>query len=91
MEISANRVVSFLLFLSAPLMADETLTLTMRSRAEDTPAKVVTQRVEWEPAETALIICDMWDDHWCKSAARRVGEMVGPLNKVVKKAREKGV
>ena len=93
MEISANRVVSFLLllFLSAPLMADEKLTLTMRSRAKDTPAKAVTQRVEWEPAETALIICDMWDDHWCKSAARRVGEMVGPLNKVVKKAREKGV
>ena len=24
--------------------------------------------------KTAIIVCDMWDDHWCKSAARRVGE-----------------
>jgi hypothetical protein len=23
----------------------------------------------WEPARTAVIICDMWDDHWCKRAA----------------------
>ncbi|HTD68772.1 MAG TPA: protein-signal peptide and transmembrane prediction [Candidatus Limnocylindria bacterium] len=40
---------------------------------------------------TALIICDMWDDHWCKSAARRVGEMAGPFNEMVKQARARGV
>jgi nicotinamidase-related amidase len=33
----------------------------------------------------------MWDDHWCKSAARRVNEMAGPLNEVVKTARARGV
>jgi nicotinamidase-related amidase len=33
----------------------------------------------------------MWDDHWCKSAAKRVGELAGPLNEVVKKARAQGV
>ena len=47
--------------------------------------------VAWEPNKTALIICDMWDDHWCKSAARRVVEMAGPLNEVVKQARGRGV
>jgi nicotinamidase-related amidase len=53
---------------------------------------LVTQKqTVWEPRETALIICDMWDDHWCKSAARRVAEMAGPLNEVVKQARARGV
>lgn len=46
--------------------------------------------VDWPASKTALIICDMWDDHWCKSAARRVAEMAGPLNEVVKQARAKG-
>jgi nicotinamidase-related amidase len=45
----------------------------------------------WQPAQTALIICDMWDDHWCRSAARRVVELAGPLNETVKAARAAGV
>ena len=79
------------LLLTAPLMAEEILTLTMRSRAKDAPAQEVTRKVEWEATRTALIICDMWDDHWCKSAARRVGEMAGPLNEVISRARAKGI
>lgn len=93
MEISVNRALSFLLLLVLPasLMADEKLTLTMRSRAKDAPAKEISGKVEWKASATALIICDMWDDHWCKSAARRVEEMTGPLNEVVKKLRDQGV
>jgi hypothetical protein len=34
----------------------------------------LTQAVRWDPKETAFIICDMWDDHWCKGAAARVVE-----------------
>ena len=26
---------------------------------------------EWNPNETAIIICDMWNQHWCKSATER--------------------
>jgi nicotinamidase-related amidase len=33
----------------------------------------------------------MWDVHWCKSAARRVEEMAGPLNETLKAARERGI
>ena len=93
MEISVNHALSFLLLLVLPasLMADEKLTLTMRSRAKDAPAKEIPGKVEWKASATALIICDMWDDHWCKSAARRVEEMTGPLNEVVKKLRDQGV
>jgi nicotinamidase-related amidase len=71
----------------------EPLKLTLRSRVkgdEDRYA-IVENKVAWDPKKTALIICDMWDDHWCKSAANRVEEMAGPLNEVVKKARAQGV
>lgn len=93
MELSVNRALSLLLLLVLPasLMADEKLTFTMRSRAKDAPAKEISGKVEWKASATALIICDMWDDHWCKSAARRVEEMTGPLNEVVKKLRDQGV
>src|SRR5438034_1413158 len=71
---------------------EKALELNLRSRTKGTDGFVVTERKAiWEAKKTALIICDMWDDHWCKSAARRVGEMAGPLNEVVKTAREKGV
>lgn len=52
---------------------------------------VVEKTVEWNPRKTALIICDMWDNHWCKGAARRVGELAGPMNKVITAARQQGV
>ena len=68
--------------------ADAPLQLNLRSRSD---AGAAAKRAEWDPKKTALIICDMWDDHWCKSAAQRVAEMAGPLNEVVKTARARGV
>src|SRR5665648_304523 len=46
---------------------------------------------EWNPSETAIIICDMWDQHWCKGAAARVAEMAPSMNNVVSIARDRGV
>jgi nicotinamidase-related amidase len=73
--------------------ADDALKLHLRSRAatQRGDTRVDEKEVSWDPKRTALIICDMWDDHWCKSAARRVTEMAGPLNEVVKRARDRGV
>ena len=67
------------------------LSLQARSVSSDGKSSVTQKQTVWEPRETALIICDMWDYHWCKSAARRVAEMAGPLNEVVKQARARGV
>ncbi|HEV7224378.1 MAG TPA: cysteine hydrolase family protein [Pirellulales bacterium] len=53
--------------------------------------QLVEETVEWDPRQTALIVCDMWDDHWCQGAARRVAELAGPLNRVVDEARRQGV
>ena len=46
---------------------------------------------EWKTRETAILICDMWDDHYCVSAARRVTAMVPRLNQVLAVARRAGV
>lgn len=46
---------------------------------------------EWIPKETAIIICDMWNEHWCKGATERVSEMAPFMNNVVSIARDKGV
>lgn len=80
---------------AVPGFADDAgaLRLTLRSRAKNKDGKfeVVEKHADWDPKKTALIICDMWDDHWCKSAAARVGEMSGPFNAMVKTARARGV
>jgi len=85
----------FLLLIAmvSPLLAADSLNLTLRSQARqpDGSFKPVEKTVQWEPKKTVLIVCDMWDDHWCKSAARRVVEMAGPMNEMLKTARAKGV
>jgi nicotinamidase-related amidase len=82
-----------MVMVSTAIAAEDALSLHLRSRAAGLPgtARVSEKQANWEPKKTALIICDMWDDHWCKSAARRVVELAGPLNAVVKQARERGV
>jgi nicotinamidase-related amidase len=76
--------------------ADNELHITLRSRVtSNNNGKEVwrakEERADWDPQKTAIIICDMWDDHWCQSASRRVAELAKPMNDVVKSARSKGV
>jgi nicotinamidase-related amidase len=81
-----------LLFLamSIPVPAAEgTIDLVLRGRAKN--GSIEERGASWEAKKTALIICDMWDDHWCRSASRRVAELAGPLNETVKAARARGV
>lgn len=49
------------------------------------------ETLTWDPQRTALIVVDMWDDHWCRGAADRVVEMAAPMNEFVAKARDAGV
>jgi nicotinamidase-related amidase len=91
-ELAAAMAVMFIA--SNASAADAALQLNLRSRVKEggkADFTVVDKRAQWRPDKTALILCDMWDDHWCKSAARRVGEMAGPFNEMVKAARARGV
>ncbi|NBP25820.1 MAG: hypothetical protein EBU81_15005, partial [Proteobacteria bacterium] len=69
------------------------MTLHLRSQTVGPSGTLVAQeRVEtWDPRRTAIIVCDLWDDHWCKSASARVGELVEPLNRTLDAARKQGV
>jgi len=75
--------------------SEDNLILTARSRAETPEASgefvVLYNRLEWNPSKTAIIICDMWDQHWCKGATRRVAELAPLMNEVIAGARDKGV
>ncbi len=71
------------------------LTLNLRTRFE-----VFKGSDAWEEAilprtfpahATALLLCDMWDDHWCKSAARRCDALAHKMNPIITLARERGV
>ncbi|HET6423009.1 MAG TPA: cysteine hydrolase family protein [Planctomycetaceae bacterium] len=53
--------------------------------------QVVVETQEWKAAETAIIICDMWDNHYCQSSAQRVKEMTPRMNAVLTAARNHGV
>ena len=83
-----------LAFLDSSASAEERLSLHLRSRAK-APGKeeyaVREETEKWPAQKTALVICDMWDDHWCQGAARRVGELATPMNQVIRGTRAKGV
>jgi type 1 glutamine amidotransferase/nicotinamidase-related amidase len=51
----------------------------------------VDKTVQWEPKRTALVVCDMWNQHWCKGATERVAEMAPRMNEVLNEARRRGV
>ncbi|MDR2472629.1 MAG: isochorismatase family protein, partial [Tannerella sp.] len=54
--------------------------------------RIITNNIQqWLPSQTAIIICDMWDKHWCDGATARVAEMAPQLNEVLNIARAKGV
>ena len=76
--------------LSSSVNAD-TLNLNLRSRKGPAASPPSTHPTDWKASETAIIVCDMWNDHWCRSASRRVAEMAPALNRFLEIARQKGV
>src|SRR3954465_6685700 len=61
---------------------------TAKGRGEWRPVET---SVQWEPKRTAIVVCDMWNQHWCKGATARVAEMAPRMNEVLKEARNHGV
>jgi nicotinamidase-related amidase len=75
--------------------AQGTLSLRARSRVQPFSSDDVWQAVEVDAefvvAETALLLCDVWDEHWCKGATARVNEMVPRMNELTGSLRDRGV
>ena len=47
-------------------------------------------RREWDPAKTAVIVCDMWDAHHCLNATKRGAEVAPRMNAFLKESRKRG-
>ena len=73
-------------FVSASLAA-EPLTFTLRDQIERRVGSgdwaTRDRREEWEPGETAIIVCDVWDLHHCLNAVRRLEQFAPRLNAVL--------
>ena len=72
-----------------------TLNLRSRRRREQPPGsgkfQVSEQALRWEVAQTAIVICDMWDTHTCTMSAQRVAALAPRMNQVINTARTLGV
>jgi nicotinamidase-related amidase len=75
--------------------AEHTVVLHTRNRVESPKGsgkfEVAEKEVRWDGRKTAVVICDMWDQHWCKGATARVAEMAARMNDLITAARRKGV
>ena len=63
--------------------------ISLRSQSTD-GAPIVVDRLDWESAKVAVVICDMWNTTQCVSAARRVVDMAPRVNEVAARLREDG-
>ncbi|QDT17617.1 protein-signal peptide and transmembrane prediction [Alienimonas californiensis] len=70
--------------------------LVLHARAQQRPEegggyRTAESSLRWNPTETAVVVCDMWDRHTCPSAERRVAEMAPRMNDVLVALRRRGV
>lgn len=74
---------------------DRPLVLPLRTRVETFKGSGVWDEVvvrkELPARETAVILCDVWDKHWCKNATRRCDALARKMAPVVAALRARGV
>jgi hypothetical protein len=83
------------LFPGRALAAAAELRLPLRSRLEAFKGSGIWREVDFEDsfptARTAVVICDMWDKHWCAGATARVNTLAVRMAPVVDAARSAGI
>jgi type 1 glutamine amidotransferase/nicotinamidase-related amidase len=77
------------------LSSADDLNFALRFQTETSPGsgryhRLIRQEV-WNPRETAVIVCDLWDLHHSQNAVRRLEEFAPRLDKVLKEARGRGM
>ena len=64
---------------------------TLKLRARRRGDQISERILQWQVAQTAIIICDMWDAHTCSLSAQRVAALAPRMNQVISTARSLGV
>jgi nicotinamidase-related amidase len=84
-----------LFLLTAALSSASDVPLNLRTREESPAASGQWQEQSTtrniDPKRTAIVICDMWDKHWCRGATNRVNLLVPKMKPVLDAARKSGV
>ncbi len=84
-----------LCFSASLLPAADPISVPARTRVQPFKAAdtwtETTVDIKLTQSKTALILCDIWDDHWCKSASTRCGEIAKKTDVLVKELRKQGV
>ena len=80
----------FYIFLICFSFGDK-IQLELRDRVKESDDFIVRLRdQEWDPNNTAVLICDMWDSHHCYNAVKRVEQLAPRINRLVNVMRNKG-
>jgi nicotinamidase-related amidase/type 1 glutamine amidotransferase len=86
--------IALLALLCLPSLQDAEFVLPLRRRVETGPGTgrwhAITEPKTWDARKTAVIVCDMWDAHWCAGASARVAEMAPRMNETLAVLRRKG-
>lgn len=45
----------------------------------------------WTASKTAIVVCDLWDNHWCRSAVSRLQELIPRIEYFLSIARNNGM
>jgi len=91
------KIISLLtLAAAATLLADrDAAHITLRSRTQlfrgSNEWNEVRSDYRFNPNKSAVIICDMWDKHWCTGANVRVAALVKKMEPFIENARRHGV
>ena len=61
------------------------------AKATETTYKTEAIALTIDPTKTAVVVCDMWDNHWCQSAAKRCDALAKQAEPVLKACRAQGM
>ena len=98
--LKTNRLLFSYFLLTMALYApsahsSEPIRVTLRSLMADKNTSEKTALVErtetWQPEQTAIIVCDVWDYHHSQNVVERLEAFAPRLNQVLNEARRRGV
>lgn len=97
----AALTLASILFQAPPVFSEEpaltppplevSLQLQRQTSSDPTKFSVLNRKEKWVPAETAIIVCDVWDYHHSPNAVARLQQLLPRLDAVLKFARVQGV
>jgi nicotinamidase-related amidase len=84
-----------LLIVIAVSLFGQEVSVNLRSRMEPYKGSGQWQEVQFrqslEAKKTAIVICDVWDKHWCKGATQRVAELAPAIDRLIGVARSRNI